>query len=280
MINYSAAGAANPITGRNNLSISFVFITYNEEKNIGRALESIKAAADEIIILDSGSADKTLEIASKYGAKIYHNKFTDFASQKNMAVSYAAKDYIFVLDADEELTPGLKDWIADFKALKLESRFYEAAGFYAPRKSSFLGRWINYSGWFPDYTLRLIKRGAGAFKKARVHESLEVNGTVIKIDRLNYMRHYTYESLEQYFDKFNSYTSLAAHDLLDRGAKPSAIKILFNPFFSFIKQYFIKRGFLDGFHGLILAILSAFYVFVKYCKLYFLTRAADEIDNK
>lgn len=280
MNNNSATGAANPIAGRNNISVSFVFITYNEEKNIGRALESIKNIADEIIILDSGSTDKTLEITSKYGAQIYHNKFADFASQKNMAVSYAAKDYIFVLDADEELTPGLKEWIADFKALKLESRFYEAAGFYAPRKSSFLGRWINYSGWFPDYTLRLIKRGAGAFKKARVHESLEVDGAVIKIDKHNYMRHYTYESLEQYFDKFNSYTSLAARDLLDRGAKPSAAKIMINPVFGFVKQYFIKRGFLDGFHGLLLAILSAFYVFVKYCKLYFLARAAIENRNK
>lgn len=274
MINNSPTDAANTIAGRDNLSISFVFITYNEEKNIGRALESIKTVADEIIILDSGSADKTLEIALKYDAKIYHNKFIDFASQKNLAVSYAARDYIFVLDADEELTPGLINWLTGFKELKLEKRFYEAAGFYAPRKSSFLGRWINYSGWFPDYTLRIIKRGAGAFKKARVHESLEVNGAVIKIDRHNYMRHYTYESLEQYFDKFNSYTSLAARDLLDRGAKPSAAKILFNPFFSFIKQYFIKRGFLDGFHGLILAVLSAFYVFVKYCKHYFLARSA------
>ncbi len=280
MNNNSVTSDANPIAGRNDLSISFVFITFNEEKNIGRALESIKDTADEIIILDSGSADKTLEIASKYGAKIYHNKFAGFASQKNKAISYAGKDYIFILDADEELTPGLKDWIAAFKALKLESRFYEAAGFYAPRKSSFLGRWINYSGWFPDYTLRLIKRGAGAFKKARVHESLEVNGAVIKIDKHNYMRHYTYDSLEQYFDKFNSYTSLAARDLLDHGAKPSAAKILFNPVFGFLKQYFIKRGFLDGFHGLLLAILSAFYVFVKYCKLYFLARTVDEIDNK
>jgi len=274
------AAAADAATGRNNLSISFVFITYNEEKNIGRALESVKEVADEIIILDSGSADKTLEIASNYGAKIYHNKFSGFAAQKNLAVSYARKDYIFVLDADEELTPGLKEWISDFKTLKLKSRFYEAAGFYAPRKSSFIGRWINYSGWFPDYTLRLIKRGAGAFKKARVHESLEVNGAAIKIDSHNYIRHYTYDSLEQYFDKFNSYTSLAARDLLERGAKPSAAKILINPLFSFLKQYFIKRGFLDGFHGLILAILSAFYVFVKYCKLYFLARAAGGELNK
>lgn len=256
------------------LSLSYVFITYNEEKNLGRALESVKDTADEIIVLDSGSSDKTLEIAAKYGAKIYHNKFADFASQKNKAISYAAKDYIFVLDADEELSAGLKKWVADFKNGTLDKNIYSANGFFVARKSSFLGKWINHSGWFPDYTLRIIKRGTGAFKKARVHESFEVDGEKIKINKNDFMWHYTYASLEQYFDKFNSYTTLAAGDLYDRGARASAAKIFFNPVFGFIKQYFIKLGFLDGFHGIILAVLSAFYVFVKYCKHYFLVRDA------
>ena len=255
----------------NALSLSYVFITYNEEKNLGRALESIKDTADEIIVLDSGSSDKTVEIAVSFGAKVFHNKFVDFASQKNMAISHAGKDYIFVLDADEELSKDLKRWVEDFRSGKLEPFHYNAAGFFVARKSSFLGRWINHCGWFPDYTLRIIKRGAGSFKKARVHESFEVHGDTVKIDKNNFMWHYTYQSLEQYFDKFNAYTTLAARDLHDRRLRPSPAKIIVNPIFSFIKQYFIKRGFLDGFHGFVLAVLSAFYVFVKYCKHYFLS---------
>ncbi len=258
-----------------NIRLSFTLITYNEEKNIGRALESIKNTADEIILLDSNSNDRTLEIAARYGAKIYTAKFEGFAAQKNRALSYATGDYIFVLDADEEINHKLQDWLIRFKNKKLDDAFYNAAGFFVARKSSFLGKWINYSGWFPDYTLRLIKRGAGVFKKARVHESLEVKGGILKIDKNGFMLHYTYQSLDQYFDKFNSYTRLAALDLKERGVRPSHVKIFINPIFSFIKQYFIKFGFLDGFHGLILAILSAFYVFVKYGKHYFLINGTD-----
>lgn len=261
------------------VSVSYVFIAYNEERNLGRALESVRETADEIVVLDSGSSDSTVEIATRYGARVFHNKFSDFASQKNLAVSYASCDYIFVMDADEELSDGLKRWMADFRAGRLQPSVYRAAGFFLARKSSFLGRWINHSGWFPDYTLRLVRRGAGEFKKARVHESFEVAGEKLRIDRGCFMWHYTYGSLEQYFDKFNSYTSLAALDLRDRGARRSIVKMAVNPVFSFIKQYFIKLGFLDGFHGFVLAVLSAFYVFVKYCKHYFLPPATTD-ENK
>ncbi len=253
------------------IKISFAIITFNEEKNIARAIRSISEVADEVVVLDSGSADRTVEIAAGLGAAVHQNKFADFASQKNKALSYATADYVFVLDADEELSDGLVKWLLNFKNGAFRS-FEDGGvkGFFIPRKSSFLGKWIDHSGWFPDYTLRLLKRGSGAFKKARVHESIAVEGLTAKIPPACFMWHYTYDSLEQYFNKFNAYTSMAAEDLLDRGAKPSKLKIVFNPFFGFIKQYFIKRGFLDGFHGLILAVLSAFYVFVKYCKHYFL----------
>jgi len=253
------------------IKISFAIITFNEEKNIARAIRSVSAIADEIVVLDSGSADRTVEIASGFGASVHQNKFVDFASQKNKALSYATGDYIFVLDADEELSEELVKWLSGFKNGSFTTYENEGVkGFFIPRKSSFMGKWINHSGWFPDHTLRLIKRGSGAFKKARVHESIAVDGGTIKIPAACFMWHYTYDSLEQYFNKFNSYTTMAAADLLDRGVKPSGLKMVFNPFFGFIKQYFIKRGFMDGFHGLILAVLSAFYVFVKYSKHYFL----------
>ncbi|HNY12753.1 MAG TPA: glycosyltransferase family 2 protein [Candidatus Wallbacteria bacterium] len=254
-----------------NIKISFVIITFNEEKNIARAMKSVSGIADEIVILDSGSSDRTVEISSGLGARVYQNKFADFASQKNMALSYAAMDYVFVLDADEELSQELVKWLSNFKS-GVFKQFDDGGvkGFFIPRKSSFLGKWINHSGWFPDYTLRLMKRGSGAFKKARVHESITVDGLTAKIPAECFMWHYTYDSLEQYFNKFNAYTSMAAEDMLDRGANPSKLKIVFNPFFGFVKQYFIKRGFMDGFHGLILAVLSSFYVFVKYLKHYFL----------
>ena len=257
-----------------NKTLSFVMIAYNEEKNIRRALLSVKSVADEIIVLDSGSNDKTIEIAREFGAVTYYNKFVDFASQKNTAISYASKDYVFVIDADEELNEKLIAWLNKFKNSENEKDEFCASGFYVARKSSFVGKWISHSGWFPDYTLRLFKNGSGVFKKARVHESLDVKGAVLKINGSAFMNHYTYESLEQYFDKFNVYTSLAASDLVDRGYRPSIAKIVFNPIFSFIKQYIIKLGFCDGIHGFILAVLSAFYVFVKYCKHYFLYKSS------
>ncbi len=254
-----------------NFTLSAVFITYNEEKNIERAILSIKDMADEIIVLDSGSGDKTLEIAKKHNALIFSKKFESFASQKNAAISHAAKEYVLVLDADEELSEPLKKWISRLKSdADFYGKFKTYDGFYLPRKSSFIGKWINHSGWFPDYTLRLVKNGAAQFKETRVHESFKLNGSSYKLPADCFLWHYTYESLEQYFNKFNSYTTLAAEDLYERNKSGSKVKILFNPVFGFIKQYFIKLGFLDGFHGFVLAVLSALYVFVKYCKHYFL----------
>ena len=254
-----------------NFTLSVVFITYNEEKNIERAILSVKDIADEIIVLDSGSNDATLEIVKKYNAGVFHKKFESFASQKNTAISYASKDYVLVLDADEEISDHLKQWLLRFKT---DENFYgrlkKYNGFYLPRKSSFLGKWISHSGWFPDFTLRLVKNGTAQFKETRVHESFSVNGDSYKLPERCFLWHYTYESLEQYFNKFNSYTTLAACDLYDRKKSGSKLKILFNPIFGFIKQYFIKLGFLDGFHGLVLAVLSSLYVFVKYAKHYFL----------
>jgi len=251
------------------ITVSAVFITYNEERNIGRALHSVRDIADEIVVLDSGSKDSTESIAASFGAVFHYRKFEDFATQKNAAVSIAKMDYVLVLDADEELSEPLRAWLISFKS-GAYAKFREIAGFYIPRKSSFLGKWINHSGWFPDYTMRLFKRGCGKFNRVRVHESCEVTGKTFRIPPALFMWHYTYESLEQYFIKFNSYTSMAAEDLKEKGSAPSIIKIMVNPLFGFIKQYFIKLGFMDGFHGFVLAVVSAYYVFVKYAKHFFL----------
>lgn len=253
------------------VTVSAVFITFNEEKNIGRAIDSVKGVADEIVVLDSGSSDATESIARSRGAAFHRREFEDFASQKNAAVALAGMDYVLVLDADEELSEPLRSWLVSFKSGG-HSKFTDVSGFFLPRKSSFLGKWINHSGWFPDYTMRFFRRGSGRFNGVRVHESCGISGKTFRLPARLFMWHYTYDSLEQYFVKFNSYTTMAAADLFDRRLSPSAARMVVNPLFGFFKQYFIKLGFLDGFHGFVLAVVSAYYVFVKYAKHYFLCR--------
>ncbi len=246
------------------LKLSVVMITKNEIKNLKRSIESVKFA-DEIIIVDSLSTDGTEVLAESLGAKVIRHEFTGFADMKNKAVDAANLDWVLVLDADEEINEDLAEEIK--RIVKNDGDGF--TGWHLARKSSFLGKWMNFSGWFPDYTLRLFKNGKGRFKKARVHESLEIDGETSKINSKYFMNHYTYDSLDQYFSKFNFYTSLAALDLKEKNRVPSFAHIFIHPGFSFFKQYILKRGFRDGYHGFILAVFSSFYVFVKYLKLRF-----------
>jgi len=245
------------------LKLSVVIITKNEMKNIKRAIDSVKFA-DEIVVVDSYSDDGTPIFAESLGAVVIQNEFKGFSNMKNFAVSKATHEWVLVLDADEEIRDDLAD---EIKRIISKDSIYDCYGL--ARKSSFLGKWMNHSGWFPDYTLRLFKNGKAKFKNVRVHESLLVDGKIGYIDRKYFMNHYTYDSVKQYFEKFNSYTSLAAEDLIEKKKMAGLAQLFLNPPFSFVKQYFIKRGFLDGFHGFVLAVLSALYVFVKYLKVIF-----------
>ena len=246
--------------------LSIIVITLNEEANIKECLESAKWA-DEIILVDSNSDDKTVEIAKTFTDKIYLTADKSYASKRNLAIEKASGEWIMWLDADERITYELKNEITN--VLNTSEGQFET--YLIGRKSFFINKFINHCGWYPDYGLRLFKKSAGImFNDARVHERILYQGK--KGTLKNEFIHYTDLTFEHYISKLNSYTTNSALDLCDSGKKASLTDIIFRPFFTFIKMYFLKMGVLDGYTGLILCTLSSFYVFIKYSKLYFLTK--------
>ncbi len=241
------------------MSISVIIITHNEEKNILACLESVKWA-DEIVVVDSFSTDNTKKLAEEFGARIFQAKWQGYGKQKNYALSCASMDWILSLDADERVTPELAEEI------QVVIQNHEIDGYQICRKAYFLNKWIRHSGWYPDYCLRLFRKGRGVFAEKQVHEYVELNG---KMGRLKgAMLHYTDNNLNHYLTKLVRYTSLAADELSVRNKKASLGDLIARPLFIFLKMYILKKGFLDGMHGFILAVLSSFYVFVKYAKLW------------
>jgi len=244
--------------------LSVFLITKQEEANIKTCLESIKDIADEIIVVDSNSSDKTVEIAKSFGAQIYFKDFFSFTEQKNFALSKVTKPWALNLDADEYLTPKLA---AEIK--KLLTSAVKENGFYLKRSSVFLGRKMKYSGMAKELCLRLVKTSAAKYEGGRVHETLKVEGQTAALE--NCFMHNTYTSIKQYFDKFNNYTSLAALTMAEKGKKFNPVQLLRQPF-EFIKIYFFRLGFLDGLQGFLWALFSSFYPVVKYAKLWDIKR--------
>lgn len=244
--------------------ISLFIIAKNEGDKLGACIESAKDICSEIIVCDSGSTDKTREVAEKLGAKVIQHEFIGFADQKNFALDACTGKWALSLDADEVLTKELAEEIA---AIPDNTEFN---GFDIHRVNYFLGGRMNHSGLNNEYILRLIRIGSGRYRNVLVHEGLEIEGKTTKLK--NEMLHYSYADLENYFVKFNKYTSLAARDLKTKGRKFSLIGTLFRLPFEFLKRYVLKLGFLDGIRGFIWASCSTFYVFVKYIKLWNLNK--------
>lgn len=244
--------------------ISLFIIAKNEGDKLGACIESAKLICSEIIVCDSGSTDNTREVAEKLGAKVIQHEFIGFADQKNFALDACTGKWALSLDADEVLTKELAEEIA---AIPDNTEFN---GFDIHRVNYFLGGRMNHSGLNNEYILRLIRIGSGRYRNVLVHEGLEIEGKTTKLK--NEMLHYSYADLENYFVKFNKYTSLAARDLKTKGRKFSLIGTLFRLPFEFLKRYVLKLGFLDGIRGFIWASCSTFYVFVKYIKLWNLNK--------
>jgi len=249
--------------------LSVITLTLNEERNIADCLESVRWA-DEIVVLDSGSTDRTVEIARRYTEKVMLLEWKGYGAARNEALKHATGEWILWLDADERVTPELEGEIRGIVADEESS--YD--GYLVARRAYFLGRWIKHSGWYPSRIVRLFKRGKGVFTESQVHERLELNGRLGTTR--NDILHYTDPDLEHYFSKFNRYTSLAAADLAAAGRHASLFDLLTRPPFLFVKMYFLRLGFLDGVHGLILALLSAGYVLTKYAKLWELTNSKNK----
>ncbi len=249
--------------------LTAVIIARNEEANLPRCLASLKWV-DEIIVGDCGSTDRTVAIAQEAGAQIVTYEWCGYGPAKQTVASHATGDWILSIDADEEVTLELA---REIRGVIDNPR--DVAGYRLPRKTSFLGRWIEHGGWYPDRVLRLYRRGQGRFTSSSVHEALEVDGSVGTLT--NDLLHYSYPTLEVYFEKFNRYTTLAAEEAFCKGVRGSLVKTFLNPMAKFAKQYFLRAGFLDGTEGLLLAALSAGYVMTKYAKLRQLERQSRGI---
>ncbi len=242
--------------------ISCVIITFNEEENIRRALNSVKWC-DEIVVVDSGSTDKTIEICEEFNCRIYNKEFNGYGEQKRYAVSLAGSDWILSIDADEVVSDELCDEIKNIfydKEIKIN-------GFFIPRSLIFLGKHFKYGRESKEYYLRLFNKNYGNFSSDKVHERVKLNGNTQKLNGT--LHHYSYTNIEQYFNKFNSYTSKAAQVLFDEGNKGrSVVSIVLGFPVYFFKNYFIHRNFLNGTQGFLWALFSSWYPVVKYAKLW------------
>ncbi len=240
------------------MKISATIVTLNEERHIARVIESLRCV-EEILVVDSGSTDRTREIARRLGARVIEEPWRGFAAQKNFASACAANDWILSLDADEALTEELE---AEILALKLDGPRYD--GYSMPRLAQYLGRWILHGGWYPDRKIRLFHRQRGAWQGEYVHESVRVNGTVGALD--GNLQHFTCDSLSAHLRTLDRYTTLAARELTARNAQVPIRRLLLDPAWTFARTYFIRRGFLDGPQGLAIAWMAALYTFLKYAK--------------
>ena len=286
------------------LSVSVVVITRNEEANLARTLESVEPLVGnnqgEIIVIDSGSTDRTVDIAKSLGAKVFVEEWKGYAAQKNSAIEKATGDWILSLDADEEVDTPLGEAIAaTLESLALVARLSrqsdahpfmlqdanaeigkyleghsspKLAGFWISRKNQFLGRWIKHGGFWPDPKLRLFRRGSGRFEDRSVHETARVDGETARLTR-GALIHHSYPSLSEYIDHMNRYSSLGAEMVVAKGKQNfPVLNIVFRPLLTFLYNYAFRLGFLDGREGLLLHLYHSVYVSWKYAKAWELSK--------
>lgn len=231
-------------------SLSVVIIAKNEENFIAEAVKSAKFA-EEVFVVDSFSDDKTCEIAKKFGARVEQHSWLGFGKQKNLAVSLAKNEWVFVLDCDERIPVNLQREILTI--LKNP----KSRGYYVPRLNWFFGKAIKTCGLYPDFSIRLFNKNYGKFNEVSVHESVEIQGKVSKLK--NHIIHLAYENIQEFINKQNKYSRLS-------NKKKNSFKSYASPLWVFFKIYFIKLGFLDGRHGFVIAIVYAKYTYWKYSK--------------
>jgi len=245
--------------------LSVITLTLNEEHNIAECLSSVQWA-DELIVVDSGSTDRTVELAQSFTNHVMNVEWKGYGATRNLALARCTGDWVLWLDADERVTPELS---AEIKRI-VQANGKEIAAYSVGRRAYFLGRWIKHCGWYPSRVTRLFRREKGRFTENNVHEQLRVDGVVRELR--HDLLHYTDPDLQHYFAKFNRYTSLAAEDLYAAGRSRRLYDLLVRPWFQFFKMYILRLGFLDGLQGFILSVVSSAYVFTKYAKLWELRR--------
>jgi len=248
--------------------LSVTIITQDEQANIERAIKSV-LFADEIVVVDSGSSDKTCEIAAKYTDRVVFNEWPGHIKQKQFAVDAASNDWILSIDADEEISEPLGQ-----KIKELFSGELEVDAFNVNRRSFYLGRWIYHSGWYPDKRIRIFNRKKAKWGGYNPHDWVECEGVVKHIN--HDILHYTYKNASDHLATINKYTSIMAQQLYQEGKKANGLDLIFRPFFAFWKKLFLKCAFLDGYPGLVIAYSTALSVLFKYVKL----RELQNADSK
>ena len=248
-------------TPQQKIGLSVILITKNEARHIQACLQSV-AFADEIIVVDSGSTDGTIEMARAMGAQVHvFDDWPGFGPQKNRALDLASEPWVFSIDADERVTPALRHEMIQL-IKDAGSDAYRVA-----RLSEFCGKPIRYGGWWPGYVVRLFRRGTCRFTDAAVHERVQTKGRIGTLK--NWLLHYPYDDLESLIAKSNRYSTDAAVMMAKRGRRSGPMTALAHSFWTFVRMYIIRRGFLDGRHGLVLAVTAASGSFYRYAKLMF-----------
>lgn len=238
--------------------VSVIIIAFNEAKRLPGCLASVQGLADEIVVLDSGSTDETVSIAKAAGARVEYQSFLGYVDQKNKVLDLASHDMVLSLDADEALSPELYN-----NLVQLKSRS-EGLAFEFNRRNWYCGRFIKHGAWYPDRKVRLWDRRMGHWAGKGVHEFLDWKGSAKPMWVEGDLLHYTIETVQDHWSQILKYTNLAAENLKNRSWGYLLVKWMVNPWHTFIKGYLLKAGFLDGWQGLVIAILSAFYDWRKY----------------
>lgn len=241
--------------------LSVLIITLNEERNIQRCLESVQEVADEIVVVDSYSTDRTEDICSKYNVRFITHKFEGYVEQRTWATTQASNDYILCLDADEALSHELKESIKQVK------ENWDADGYYINRKTNYCGKWIKHCGWYPDKKLRLLNRKKGKQVGINPHDRFEMDKGAIVHHLKGDLLHYSYYTISDHINQMQKFTDISARMKYERGKSISVFMILLRLFFSFFKKYFIKLGILDGYYGFVISILFVYTNFLKDIKL-------------
>lgn len=240
------------------MKISAAIITLNEQRNIARAIESLRCC-DEVVVVDSGSNDRTCEVAENLGARVVEAPWRGYAGQKNYATEQCSHDWVLSLDADEALSEALEAEIWQLKKAGPKADAYTM-----PRLAQYLGRWILHGGWYPDRKIRLFDRRKAQWVGDFVHESVRVTGSLAHLQAN--LLHFTCDSLTEHMKSMDRYTTLAAEQIIAQNRRVTWRNLVVDPSWTFFSNYFLKRGFLDGFEGMAIAHMAAMYNFLKYAK--------------
>jgi len=251
-----------PAPGSERPGLTGIIPSFNEEQNLEACIESFREICDEIIVVDSGSTDRTVEIARRFTDRVYVRPWVDYRTFLKFAMPRARRRWLLIVDCDERLTPTLRKEVRE----RVDGEGAGAVGFRMKRVSHFLGRRIRWSGWQNDFVYRFFMKGKGGPREREVHPGIVIDGPIEALDGL--LLHFPYPTLEDYFAKFNRYTSAAARDRLRAGKKVRWSDRFLSPPARFLRTYFLRLGILDGYPGFVLSALGAFYVFARYTKMW------------